>query len=494
MKRYILIFIALFCFFCPKNIFASTASFSTAERLDGISYLKYDGKTYYFMNFHVIRNDSTGDVAYCIDPFSTLIDGSVYNGYVTQNGIFNLSSYNWKRIQLLTHYGYGYKGHTDKKWIAITQFLIWKTANPNATFEWLDNTDDRNIITKFSDEIAELNNLVTKHLLLPSFPNYIKLSVGKSNELVDNAKVLDKFVIEETDLDAKILEDKLIITSDTVKKGKILLTKDYRIYNHDMEFFYCNGSQSLVSVGNIKPHKLLIDVDIVAGEVEITKVDSSTSDIVPLGEGSLIGATYEVINSNNESVGLITIGDDNKGKLGNLPYGSYIIKEVSPGIGYKLDSNEYEFEVNGKNLDIKLNLSNEVIKSNIKIIKFFGTKKDLDLKTLKREKDVLFEVYDKDNNMVYSGKTDESGQLDFILPYGTYTVKQITTMDNYQKVDDFQIVINDESEENIEFELIDLKVEVPNAYVKEYKNNFFDYLLLLIINLFLGVVVFVYDY
>jgi len=494
MRKYILIFIAIFLFCSSKEVFASNATFSTAEKLDGISYMKYDGKTYYFMNFHVIRNDITGNVAYCIDPFTTLIDGTSYKGYPGRDAIFNLSHLTWKRIRLLVHYGYGYENHTDEKWIAITQFLIWKTANPDATFEWLDNTEDRNIISKYKEEITELNNLVQRHSLLPGFSNNIKISIGLSNELVDKAEIIDKYVIEDTDMNVKIVDNKLVFSSDKVGTGYVLLTRDYRAYDHDMQLFYAEGSQSLVEVGNIEPIKVLINVEVEAGSIEITKVDSKSLDIIPSGEASLVGAKYEVLDSKDNIVGYITIGEDSKGKIDNLPYGKYKIREVSPGIGYHLDEDEYEVEINSKNLDITLTLENDVIESKVKIIKYYGSKEDLNLGTLKKEKDITFEFYNENGALVYSGATDELGELNLVLPYGKYNVKQITTTENYEKVNDFSITIDEESDEIIEFELHDLEIEVPNAYIEDEKSNIYDYIIMIIMNLFLGAVMFVYDF
>ena len=155
---------------------------------------------------------------------------------------------------------------------------------------------------------------------------------------------------------------------------------------------------------------------------------------------------------------------------------------------------EYEVEINSKNLDITLTLENDVIESNVKIIKYYGSKEDLNLGTLKKEKDITFEFYNENGDLVYSGATDELGELNLVLPYGKYNVKQITTTENYEKVSDFSITIDEESDEIIEFELHDLEIEVPNAYIEDEKSNIYDYIIMIIMNLFLGAVMFVYDF
>lgn len=51
----------------------------------------------------------------------------------------------------------------------------------------------------------------------------------------------------------------------------------------------------------------------------------------------------------------IIIDENMKGKIDNLLYGKYYIKEDTPGIGYQLDNNIYEIDLN-KNNNIKTNI------------------------------------------------------------------------------------------------------------------------------------------
>ena len=45
---------------------------------------------------------------------------------------------NGERISLLAYYGYGYEGHSDQKWYAITQVMIWRTTNPESDIYFTD--------------------------------------------------------------------------------------------------------------------------------------------------------------------------------------------------------------------------------------------------------------------------------------------------------------------------------------------------------------------
>ena len=83
---------------------------------------------------------------------------------------------------------------------------------------------------------------------------------------------------------------------------------------------------------------------------------------------------------------------------------------------------------------------------------------------LKKEKDVLFEIYDRDNKLVSSVITDEEGYGEVTLPYGKYSIRQKNSMDGYEIVDEKEVII-DGSKEEILYTLNDYEIEVPNANI-----------------------------
>ena len=80
---------------------------------------------------------------------------------------------------------------------------------------------------------------------------------------------------------------------------------------------------------------------------------------------------------------------------------------------------------------------------------------------MKSEPNITFEIYDKNNNLVKTIITDEFGKAKFTLPYGKYKVKQINSTKGYQKVDDFEIIIDSNKDQT--FNLTDIKIKVPNT-------------------------------
>ena len=56
-------------------------------------------------------------------------------------------------------------------------------------------------------------------------------------------------------------------------------------------------------------------------------------------------------------------------------------------------------------------------------------------------------MYDKDNKLVKTIKTNNEGEAEIILPYGTYTIKQLTTTEGYEYADDYNFKISEDGQE-----------------------------------------------
>ena len=96
------------------------------------------------------------------------------------------------------------------------------------------------------------------------------------------------------------------------------------------------------------------------------------------------------------------------------------------------------------------------------------------------ESNVVFQILNNKGEVVKEIVTDTLGTATIELPYGTYKVKQINTSDGYKKIEDFEIIIDENTEKEIEYFLYDLKV--PNTYQKSYFNIFFVILISLLLS------------
>ncbi len=217
-----------------------------------------------------------------------------------------------------------------------------------------------------------------------------------------------------------------------------------------------------MKTGDLKEINISFKVKVIKTKLELTKLDKDTNSIIPSGNAKLDGAKYMLYDKNMKEIKELII-TNNKAYLENLYFGKYFLKEITPGEGYTLDNNIYEININKDSNNINLQLTNEVIKKKIIINKKYG-----DNNSFHNEKNIEFDIYDKFNNYIKTIKTNELGIAEIILPYGEYTFIQKNTTTGYQKVNPFEIIINNTDEETIE--LKDFKIPVPNTHTNIFIN------------------------
>ena len=85
-------------------------------------------------------------------------------------------------------------------------------------------------------------------------------------------------------------------------------------------------------------------------------------------------------------------------------------------------------------------------------------------------KGVTIGVYDLDGNLIYSGVTDENGDIEFIVEYGSYYFQEIATLDEFELSEEKVYFDVTEDGEYIQRTLInELKeIEVPNTSSNTY--------------------------
>lgn len=451
-KINIFLILLAFIFIGTINVKAESASFYEAEYIDNIYMNKYDYNTHitYFQKARFFRKTNTNEFAYCIEPFKIFNENSNYES--TNNP--NLSNNQIDRISKIAHFGYGYKNHTDPKWYAITQFMIWKEAS-NGDYYFTDSLNG-NRINPFPDEIYEITKLVEDYNKLPNINNNYTIISGNNLIIEDNN--LNNFKITGENL--VIENNKLIITPTKEGTYTYNLIKEDNNYNKPYIFYQSSNSQDLIETGNIKPINISFTVDVIKTEIEITKIDKDTKSIIPKGEAKLDGAIYSLYDENNNLIKELEIVN-NQAIIDSIPLGKYYLKEKTPGIGYLLDNNTYEIEITKDNSKHQVIVENKVIEKTITIEKKYG-----DTNILKGEKDISFEIYNSNYEKINTITTNSLGIVEFTLPYGEYTIKQINTTKGYSKVNDITIKVDNTDSEIIE--LKDLKIEVPNTHTNNY--------------------------
>ena len=117
---------------------------------------------------------------------------------------------------------------------------------------------------------------------------------------------------------------------------------------------------------------------------------------------------------------------------------------------------------------------NKVIEKKITIVKKYGEENNMN-----PEKNIDFDIYDIDNNLIKTISTDENGEVTTTLPYGKYKIVQKNTTEGYQKNEPFIIIVDKNDEETIE--LKDYRIPVPNTYTNIRTSIIFIIIILLIL-------------
>ena len=456
-------------FLSITNVHAENTTFYGADFIDGIYMSKYEystGTTYY-QKAKMMRN-SYNEPVYCIDPF-LLFDENAQ--YARNDNINNMDIYTIDKIKKIAHFGYGYSTHTEPKWYAATQMLIWRTANSNIGRYYFTDTLNGNEISILEDEMNEIERLVNLYYLNPLSDTPYTL-LENSSMAISVGEAIDFYISNSENV--QINNGKISIKNLQEGYYEFILTR-YENYNNRPGFMYSAPNvQSLLERGDIDNKEIILKVDVKKSVITITKEDQDTNNTTPQGDASLDGAKYGLYKKRNDSLIQEVTIKNNQAIIEGLTYGDYYIKEISPGEGYELDENQYDITISFRDYIVDLNLKNKVIEKKIIINKQYG-----ELDNLLPESDIVFDIYNSKNEIIETIVTNESGEAEIILPYGKYKIVQINSTPGYQKINPIELDITNKDDEIIK--LVDYKIPVPNTHSEESIINKLLKLLLIIL-------------
>ena len=445
IKYFVFILLLGTAFILNNNFKVKAESFYEGEYIDNMWMTRDYNGAHWYQKARFFRNSANGKESYCLDPFDLFSENSYYSSSTNYSGFSNDTL---NKIKLAAYYGYGYSGHTDKKWYAITQLVIWRYSVPGGNFYFTDGLDGNRISTYDSD-INSLINMINNHYKKPSFDNSEhKVIIGNSLTLSDTNGVLSNYNITNGNgLNINKSGNSLVINTDKIGTYNISLAKNSS-GNSPTYFYTSSSSQNMMIRGNVDNVVSNLKIKVEGGYININKLDDDTKTCKAQGDASIDGAIYDIYHG-SELVDSLTIKDC-KAKSKGLPYGDYDIIERTPGIGYQKDDKSYLVTIDDTNSDYVLNLTNKVIKSNIEITKLYGSKEEENYKV---EPNIEFGLYDKNDNLISTYVTNKSGYIKFELPYGRYTLKQLNTTENYDKVEDIKVIVDEKSDKKMHFVL-----------------------------------------
>lgn len=457
--------------FFATDVKAETYSFYESEYINAYM-TREKGSAKIYQQPRVLRRNGDNRIAYCLQPFLMFDGNTSYNLSPVPE---NLTTAQRARIEKIAYWGTKLFSPNDTTWYAAAQIMIWKTVDPAGSYYFTQGLNGP--VTNYYDNyINTIEINIREGDRKPGFDNktYI-VREDKPLSIYDSSGGLQYFTTNSNIASVQGLN----LNVKGLKEGEYTINLTHTFDASSPFYFFNNpSSQNLMTSGTLNPINSMVKIIVKKTKLEVTKIDKDSKSTNPSGEGSLIGAEYDILDKDKAVVSHLTIGKDSKATVENLDFGTYYLKETKAGTGYTLDEELHEFTITEDNPIISLELENEVIKKKIEIHKKYGDKNNF-----KAEPGIMFNIYNSKGELVDSIITDENGYASIELPYGKYTVKQITSTEGYNKVEDFEINISDSDKDKLNYELLDYIIEVPNTK-SDYESNYS----LLIIFMMFGVI------
>lgn len=435
-----------------------------------IKKIKADGSGKY-QQAKFIRRSEDNAFVYCLQPFVDIDNNLPYYNIARSDYelYLNMSKEQFRKVNLYAYYGYGYGNHNDAKWYAITQVLIWRTADPSSQFFFTDTLNGNRNDSLFANEIAELENLVNTHYVKPEFDNVsnIKLPITNTISINDKNNKLSEYKIEsQNNVSASISGNTLNITATEIGNASIKLKKTDTKFSVPPVVYFSDHSQNVFRLGAYDPLEVDLNLEVIGGKVAIQKVDSETLKNYAQGQATLKGAVYGVFKEDGTKLAEITTDENGYAKSDYLPcIGKLYIQEIKESLGYELDSTKYYFELTKDNLEPTIQVKEKVIKNYISILKQYDNV-DGTTQFLNAEENIKFEIYYPNGTKYGEITTDKNGYATLDIPYGVWKFHQVNSNTGFEKIYDFYITVNENSELEQYYNILNNKL---SAYLQVFK-------------------------
>jgi len=375
--------------------------------------------------------------------------------------------------------------------------IISKSGNTLVVKATKDSDDSARIIFERDMSKNPYAQNTPMYLYNPGSQNLMVASHGDPMEAYVNVDVSKSGFLELTKTNTGVdLVDGAVFNisgegynqNHTVTDGKITLELpmgDYQIQEVSAPIGYLiNKEIYTVTISSNETSKKTVKNEEPVASVTLYKQDNETGQ-TPQGDAKLDGAVYGIFaakdnyndagtvkfNSKDQLIGQgSTVG--RQIKFTNIPLGEYYIREIAPSSGYLLDTTTYNVSLTYENQDTAVTTKNltvyeQVIRRPGQFTKI-TTNGATGLTDV--EANAEFEIILKSSGAVYDTVvTDENGiAITKMLPYGTYIVHQTKGIEEAYFCPDFEIVINENSNDPQQYVINN---QPFGGYLEVFKND-----------------------
>lgn len=189
------------------------------------------------------------------------------------------------------------------------------------------------------------------------------------------------------------------------------------------------------------------------------------------------GAEYTIFRDTNENkkydaedtpVKTVTTGDNGKVTLTDLTAGMYVAKETKAPEGYNLDSVDQAFEIAPNTTAVTVKSDDSPITAPVTIMKQSNDKSNVTgTEAGTPLAGAEFNIYDKNHVLLKKVTTDENGQIQDTMRYGTYYVQEVKAPEWYLLDDKEQVISIKKQGEPVTLTFGDNAVQLGTTIEKE---------------------------
>lgn len=461
MKKFIIILLLVMS---PILVHAEEKVNVKVENVDGVYWNYYKNNILYSGNLSFFYVDEK--IAYNMD-LSTPFVSNIYTKSNKQ-----LSS---DIIYKFGYFGYGYDGNNTINDYMATQKILWKYTNGVDVY-FTTKENGLGDVIDVSDNEERIRDTFESYARFPKYKN-LKFLIGTTN-VVDNSVINPNLireklnVVNESNNDISV-GDKYSISfkANEFGKNKFFLEKYYE-YKYDNYFYVSVNSPELLVVGNINDVKITYSYEVFGGSIKINVILNKEKD------KSVIDNQFRLYNSSNKLIGIYSPNEDGNINIDNLYMDTYILKHEKVTEGYNIEKDEYIFEINKNSYIIEENINLNIKKTKLVINKTYS---NVFANNLKYDSNVLYKLYDSNDNCINEFITNEKGMIETILEYGNYKI--VESLNEYNKINIDKTMFDDIIEYSIHDKIYNsnLKIitlnkntneKIPNSKFKMNDNEY----------------------